>query len=247
MAQLPTPTDRPVPSEERAFGRSPLHSVDIRRKRPPALAFLLRAETLRRCARIVTLLGLDLAGLFAGILTALMIKAVVRQHDWAWRASWEETRDTIAFAYLVMALLFARSGLYADRAVRPGLPRIVSSLFQVTVVTLIFAVINGEHYSSYYIFYGSLVFSVVYVSSLRWSYERVTGALLALAGYRRRAILVGRGKHIEDVADALRDEAHAPVEMVGFISLTPRPANGLRSLGQVSDLPWVLDTTGCRR
>ena len=30
------------------------------------------------------------------------------------------------------ALLFARSGLYAERAQRPGLPRIVSSLFQVT-------------------------------------------------------------------------------------------------------------------
>ncbi len=34
---------------------------------------------------------------------------------------------------------------------------------------------------------------------------------------------------------------HAPVEMVGFISLTPRPNNGLRSLGQFEDLPAVLD------
>ena len=34
---------------------------------------------------------------------------------------------------------------------------------------------------------------------------------------------------------------HAPVEMVGFISLTPRPDNGLRSLGRIEDLPAVLD------
>ena len=170
-----------------------------------------------------------------------MIKAVLRESTWAWQASWDETKDTIAFAYLVTVLLFARSGLYADRAVRPGLPRIVSSLFQVTVVTLVFALVNGERYSSYYIFYASLAFGIVYVSTLRWGYEQVTGALLRLAGYRRRAILVGTGKHIEDVADALRDEVHAPVEMVGFISLTPRPDNGLRSLGTMAELPQVLE------
>ena len=53
--------------------------------------------------------------------------------------------------------------------------------------------------------------------------------------------MVGSGKHIEDVAHALIDEVHAPVEMVGFISLTPRPNNGLRSLGRFEDLPAVLD------
>jgi hypothetical protein len=54
-------------------------------------------------------------------------------------------------------------------------------------------------------------------------------------------VLVGSGKHIEDVAHALINEVHAPVEMVGFISLTPRPDNGLRSLGRIEDLPAVLD------
>ena len=65
--------------------------------------------------------------------------------------------------------------------------------------------------------------------------------LLRAAGYRRRAVLVGSGRHIEDVAHALTDEVHAPVEMVGFISLTPRPDNGLRSLGRIEDLAEVLD------
>ena len=66
--------------------------------------------------------------------------------------------------------------------------------------------------------------------------------LLHAAGYRRRALLVGSGHHIEDVAHALTDEVHAPVEMVGFISLTPRPDNGLRSLGRIEDLAAVLDS-----
>jgi len=54
-------------------------------------------------------------------------------------------------------------------------------------------------------------------------------------------VLVGSGRHIEDVAHALGDEVHAPVEMVGFISLAPRPDNGLRSLGRIEDLPAVLE------
>ena len=55
-----------------------------------------------------------------------------------------------------MVLLFARGDLYAERAQRPGLPRIVTSLFQVMLVALVFALVNGEQYSSYYIFYGTL-------------------------------------------------------------------------------------------
>ena len=216
--------------------------MDVRRKRPPLLSFLLRAETLRNVLRIVTLLALDFAGVFAAIFTALMLKAYFRHDIFAWRLSFEETKSLVAFAYLVTALLFARSGLYAERAQRPGLPKIVTSLFQVTVVALIYAVVNGEQYSSYYIFYGTLFFSIVYVGSIRWAYEKVTGMLLHAAGYRRRALLVGSGHHIEDVAHALVDEVHAPVEMVGFISLTPRPDNGLRSLGRIEDLAAVLDS-----
>ena len=179
--------------------------------------------------------------MFAALWTALMVKAVLLNDVWAWGASYGEAHNTIAFAYLVTALLFARSGLYAERAQRPGLPKIVTSLFQVTVVALVFAVANGGRYSSYYIFYGTLVFAIVYVGLIRWAYEKFTGLLLRAAGYRRRALLVGSGDHIDDVAHALKDEVNAPVEMVGFLSLTPRPHNGLRSLGMMADLPEVLD------
>src|SRR5829696_6107723 len=218
-----------------------LPPVDVRRKKPPMLSFLLRMETLRRASRVGSLLALDFVALYGSIFTALMVKAVLRDGEWAWHASRLEAQDTIAFAYLVMVLLFARGDLYAERSQRPGLPRIVTSLFQVMLVALVFALVNGEEYSSYYIFYGSLVFAVVAVGGARNLYERATGVLLRAAGYRRRALLVGSGKHIEDVAHALTDEVHAPVEMVGFISLTPRPDNGLRSLGRIDDLPAVLD------
>ena len=216
--------------------------MDIRRKRPPVLTFLLRMETLRRGLRVLSLLAVELAGVFGALFAALMVKAVLQgSRIDPWTASYQEAADTVAFAYLITALLFARSGLYADRAQRPGLPKIVSSLFQTMVVALIFALVNGEDYSSYYIFYGTLVFAIAFVGSFRWLYELATGVLLRAAGYRRRAVLVGSGKHIEDVAHALADEVHAPVEMLGFISLQPRPDNGLRSLGRIEDLGEVIE------
>ena len=239
MADVPTQT------QERSAAARPvdvgLPLVDVRRKRPPALAFLLRMETLRQVLRVGSLLVLDFFGVFAAIFVALMVKAVLRYGEWAWAESLDETRNTIAFAYLVTVLLFARSGLYSSRGERPGLSRIVSSLAQVMVVALLFALINGERYSSYYIFYGTLAFGICFIGSLRWLYERATGAVLRAAGYRRRTVLVGSGKHIEDVAHALRDEVLAPVEMVGFVSLNPRPDNGLRSLGRIEDMAAVLD------
>jgi len=216
----------------------PIVERDVRRKRPPALSFLLRMDTLRRVARALSLLALDFAALFLGILTALCLKAAAR-NAWNFHVSFDQTKDYVTFAFLVTALLFAKSGLYSDRAVRPGLTSIVASLFQVTVVVLLYAVVSGYDFSSYYIFYGSLFFAVAYVSMFRFAYERLTGRVLRAAGYQRRAVLVGTGEHIEDVAHALAagDEG---INVIGFISLSPRPDNGLISLGTLDDLGDVV-------
>jgi exopolysaccharide biosynthesis polyprenyl glycosylphosphotransferase len=219
----------------------PLPDRDMRSKRPPALSFLLRWSTLRRASRVVSLLALDLAAIVLAIFTALCLKAVAR-HAWEPSVSWEQAKQYVPFAFLVATLLFARSGLYAERAVRPGLTRIVASLFQTTVVALLFAVVNGEEFSSYYIFYGTLFFAVAYVSTARFAYEQATGLLLRAAGYKRRAILVGTGAQIEAVAHALlASGGHTPVQVIGFISLTPRPDNGLRSLGALEDIGDIVD------
>jgi exopolysaccharide biosynthesis polyprenyl glycosylphosphotransferase len=236
---IEAPDQRSDPSSPSAVDLA-LVDRDVRRKRPPALSFLLRLDTLRRLTRIVILLALDLAGVFLAILTALGLKAVVLG-AWDLPVSFNQTKDYVVFAFLVTALLFARSGLYASRAERPGLTRIVSSLFQVTVVAFAFAVVNGEQFSSYYIFYGSLFFAVVFVSVLRVLYERLTGALLRLAGYQRRAVLVGSGQHIEAVAHALDDSGDSPINVIGFVSLEPRPDNGLMSLGGIDDIGPIVE------
>ena len=212
---------------------------DVRRKRPPFFSFLLRRETLRRISRVVSLLALDFAGVTAAIFTALGVKLAVRG-NFTVDVAWANTRSALAFAYLLTVLMFARADLYADRPRRPGLPKVVAALFQATVLGLVFALANGNHFSSYFLFYGSLFFGLVYILALREVYTRVTGWALEQAGYRRRAILVGSGRHIDAVAHALGGRARTNVDVVGYISLTPRPQNGLRSLGQLDDLSDVL-------
>jgi exopolysaccharide biosynthesis polyprenyl glycosylphosphotransferase len=219
----------------------PLPERDVRRKRPPMLMFLLRKETLRRLTRVLSLLGLDFVGVTAAICTAIAIKLALRGR-FTFDATWSNTRASLAFAYLLTVLMFARVDLYADRPRRPGLPRIFSALFQATVIALVFALATGNHFRSYYIFYGGLFFGTVYISGLRELYTRVTGWLLEQAGYRRRALLVGSGKHIEQVAHALGGRNRTQVDLVGYISLTPRPQNGLRSLGKLDELTDVLSS-----
>src|SRR3954465_357280 len=222
-------------------GGFPLPDRAVRPKRPPVLSFLLRLDTMRQGGRVVSLLALDFLALFAAILTALCLKAALR-HAWDFDVSYHQAKDYFPLAYLVTVLLFARSALYTKRAERPGLARIVASLFQTMALVFAFAVVNGNSYSSYYIFYGSLFFAVAYVSTFRFVYERATGWLLRLAGYQRRTGLVGTGEHIEDVASALRDGSDSSINVIGFVSITPRPDNGIVSLGTLEHLPEVLES-----
>ena len=211
---------------------------DVRRKRPLLLAFLTRVA-LRRVTRVLSLLILDFIGVVAALYTALVLKLALLD-KLSVSAAWGQTRSALAFAYLITVLMFARVDLYADRPHRPGLAKIATALFQATVIALVFALAKGNHFSSYYIFYGTLFFGTVYIGTLRQLHLRVTGWALAQAGYRRRALLVGSGGHIEAVAHALAGRPRPGVDLVGYISLTPRPDNGLRSLGQLDQLPEIL-------
>ncbi len=234
-----------LPESRRARSLRRVHADgaerDMRQKRPPAFSFLLRMDTARRVGRVLSLLAIDFLGVSLAIFTALLLKAAVLG-ALQLGAVLKETRGLVAIAYLITALLFARSGLYSGRGQRPGFTRIVASLFQVTLLLALLAIVNGEHFSSYYLFYGSFAFAVLYVASARHLYERLTGVLLAAAGYRRRAVLVGTDEHIVDVAAALRDASRSPsaIEIVGFLAPTELPGSGLTCLGRVEDLDGVL-------
>ncbi|MGZ4173730.1 MAG: nucleoside-diphosphate sugar epimerase/dehydratase, partial [Solirubrobacteraceae bacterium] len=216
-----------------------LPSRDVRRKRPPLLSFLLRLETFRLITRVGSLLVIDFIGVAAALFTSLVTRQALRG-EVNLHLAWHDTKPWLWFAYLVTVLMFARADLYSERQGRPGLGGIAGALFQVTVIALVFALANGEHFESYYLFYGSLFFGTVYLASLRYLHIRLTGWLLERAGYRRRALVVGSGKHIDAIAHGLAGRTRTPVEVVGYISLTPRETNGLRSMGELHELPDVL-------
>jgi hypothetical protein len=113
----------------------------------PMLGGLLRFDLARAIVRITTLAALDLAGLLLAIYTALVVKAAIRHPD-SLGLMWDQALDYLPLGGLVMLLLFGRSGLYRARAQRPGLPRVIASLFQTTVIVLLYALIEGETFQS---------------------------------------------------------------------------------------------------
>src|SRR5581483_6707787 len=107
---------------------------DMRAKRPPALSFVLKWSTARQALRILSLLAIDLMGLWLAIFTALCVKELVRTgHSFA-HVQWATARGDVKLPFLITVLLFLRYDLYAERSRRPGLNRIVAGLFQMTVV-----------------------------------------------------------------------------------------------------------------
>src|ERR671917_1871828 len=236
------PTRTPVPNglvkELQEIEPLALPERDVRAGKP-LLGTLLRFDFARAVIRIAALAALDLAGLFLAIYTALIVKTAVRDPD-AMGLMWGQAWDYVPLGGLVMLLLFGRSGLYRERAQRPGLPRVIASLFQTTLIVLLYALIEGKNFQSYYIFYGSLLFGLFYVSAFRWAFEKASGAVLRAAGYRRRAVLVGSGSNIQAVSHALHDSRE--IEPYGFVARTSVALmNGLRDFRSLEQLERHFD------
>lgn len=218
---------------ERGDGR------DIRSRRPQLVTALAGREASRRAMRVVSLGLIDLLGIFGAILSAIATKALILG-DLSLGSLLHSTATYVPLAFLVTVLLFAYAGLYGSRETRPGMARTIATLFQVTIVSLIFALVSGSRFQSYWLFYGGMLFAVVYVSALRYGYESLTGWVLESLGYRRRMALVGSANRIHAVARALRGGVHQTYEAVGFLSLDRCEPNGLFDLGPVEDLPQAL-------
>jgi len=208
---------------------------DIRARTPYLLRQVAGREAHRRIGRVVVLFGIDVAGIWGAIFSALAVKGLVLGEFDADMVI-DGTFDLFAFAALVTVLLFARVGLYDPRPSRPGYARTIACLIQATVVSLIFALVSGTEFSTYWLFFGGLIFASVYVGGGRWLFELVSGGLLDAVGYRRRAVLVGTSRRIHAVAETLEDSPAARYEPVGFFALDQSEPNGLRDLGHLDRL-----------
>ena len=218
-----------------------LPTRDVRASNVPVLGGLIRFETVRRGGRVLGLAGLDVAGMFLAIWTALAIKtrrAAARPRGPAVR---RRRRTYAPLACLVMLLLFARSGLYRDRPQRPGFATVISSLFQVTVVI---AHLRGDR--------GLRVLLVLHL--LRLAVLRADLRVVASAGLFERASgrAAARGRlppprgagglglaHRRGRARAAREQRRRGVRL--RVALHALAATSLRDFGSLENLERNFD------
>lgn len=211
---------------------------DARARSPYLMAVLLSRETIAALVRITTLVALDAAMIALALFAALVIKFQLQTGT----PNTDYVASTVEAIYpyvgLVTILLFARGNLYAPIHARPGLARVVASLFQVTMLMLAFVLITGRQgeLNTYYIFWGTLIIASVLITTSRYVYDLVARRAIRTFGHSRRAVVVGSNHQIEAVVEALRRDPHAGIDPIGYISLDERPRNGLRDLGDLSEI-----------
>ena len=213
---------------------------DVRAKRQSLVSVLFDRRVLLGLVNGLVLAVVDLALLLAALLIALRLKTVFVDDPTTFDQSWDYAVDVLPFAALVMLLLFSADGMYKARHLRPSSARIMGALFKVTLVTLIFALIEGQRFQSYYIFWSTFAVASVLILSWRWLYDRAAERLEATFGRERRAVIVGNNNQIEAVAEAL-GHGDSRIKPIGFVALEPRPENGLRDLGKLDEIEQHFD------
>ena len=202
-------------------------------------------STLRRVGSVVVLVTMDVTAVFLGIFTALAFKLLVRGQDIDTSAIWTVEQKALPIAAVTVVLLFAKNGLYTTREERGSTARILSS---VTVATLVVAAIllaTGWEFETYYIFYGSWFFVILFVLLLRASYDAITGAVLEWMHFERRVLVVGQADFVAQVAESLehtdRHSTRVPYRVVGRHQLVPGVSHDEDEAGEAAVLRDALD------
>jgi exopolysaccharide biosynthesis polyprenyl glycosylphosphotransferase len=215
---------------------------DIRAGAP----FLLtRAQLLvaaRRLASIAALVCVDVGGLVLGIYAALVARELYYGREPVlWGVLWRIETDWLPFLILVTVLVFSQAGLYQERERRPGFGRVLSSLIVIALITLAFAVGTGHAFTTYGLAPTAVALCALTIAALRASYELVTGEVLRSVGVRRHVLLVGSGENVNHLHAAL-GEGRSGIDYAFVGAVAPSPDGvSLPVLGNVRDLPAVLD------
>jgi exopolysaccharide biosynthesis polyprenyl glycosylphosphotransferase len=241
-----------TPTSHRGRGRipapvaeddAPVRIVSDIRAGAPFL--LTRAQLLvaaRRLASITALICVDLGGLVLGLYAALVARELYYGREPVlWGVLWRIETDWLPFLTLVTVLVFSQAHLYEERERRPGFGRVLGSLVLVALITLAFAIGTGHQFSTYGLAPTAVIFCAVTIAALRASYEFVTGEVLRALGARRYALLAGAGENLAHLHAALGSSRNGiDYEFVGAVAPSPDGV-GLPVLGEVRDLPAVLD------
>jgi len=235
----PAETSRPSPTP------NPTQATPGRDVRASRLYLLSRGPILsvvRRGLSIAALIVLDVAGLALGIYLALVLRELITgDGDVLWGLLWREgPAEWLKFAAPITILVFAQSGLYRQRELRPGAGRILACLIVVALIVLAFGLGTGYDFTTSGLIPTSVLVSAVTIGLLRAAYESASLEVMRAAGIRRRVVLVGAGESLVRLKSSLTGaRSGLGYEFVGIVA--PEPVPGFRLLGARSELALVLD------
>ena len=233
-----------VPPAEmsREAPKPPTADRDVRASRIYLLTRGPIVSALRRVASVVALVILDVAGLALGIYVALVLRQVVAgDGDLLWGLLWREgPSEWLKFVAPITVLVFAQSGLYRQRELRPGAGRILACLIIVALIVLAFGLGTGYDFTTSGLIPTSVVVSAIAIGLLRAAYESASLEIMRAAGIRRRVVLVGAGESLARLRSSLSSaRGGLSYEFVGVVA--PDEVPGFRLLGSRAELPLVLD------
>jgi exopolysaccharide biosynthesis polyprenyl glycosylphosphotransferase len=203
-------TRPPEPSELKVSGR------DVRASRPFFLARTTQRQVARRVLAIVTLAGLDAAGLALGLYLALALRSLLLEGQIFWNLLWDTgPAEWLPFLIPITWLVFWQAGLYARREKRAGFGRVASSLVLVAAITLAFGLGTGYDFTTSGLIPTACIASALVIGGLRAAYDSLAVELERLLGARRRVLLVGGDEGLEKLRRLLSSRPGITYEYVG--------------------------------
>ena len=169
----------------------------------PLLSAHDRRALVRRVLSVGALAAIDIGSVFLGLYAALALKLIVRGQPVDSGAIWAVEQKALPIATLTLVLVFAKNHLYAPREERGGASKILASVTVSTLIVAVLVLFSGWRFQTYYIFYSSWVIVSALVIVLRASYDSITGLVLDMLHFERRAVLVGAPALVEPVAESL--------------------------------------------
>jgi exopolysaccharide biosynthesis polyprenyl glycosylphosphotransferase len=202
---------------------------DIRAARPYLFTRSPLKTFARRAGSIAVLVVIDVSGLVIGLYLALALRSLLFDpKPVLWNLLWQHETDWLPFLTLMLILVFWRNQLYGPRELREGAGKVISSVVLVSVLSLVFAVGTGQHFTTFGLYVVAALLVASLISVFRWSYETASGALMRSLGVRRRALLVGDPEPVAHLRRVLGgSRGGIDYEFVGVVPFGPGVAAAL--------------------
>ena len=223
---MPTEAPTTTPAEPEsgvpsAPDPTPGEPGDIRRSRVYLLSRGPVFGLVRRAVSIAALVAADVAGLALGVYLALVLRSFVYGDTIYWSLLWKTgPADWLPFLAPITVIVFLQAGLYAPRERRAGSGRILAALVLVALIVLAFGLGTDYDFTTTGLIPTAVVASTIAIALLRAAYDSVSLELMALAGVRRRLVLVGDDATLDDLERPLRaTHGGIVVEVVGRLTV----------------------------